>query len=378
MKNVIFVLAFLLGNLCLVFSQLIPASNISTGFDAMSNISQLPILHPFGTATKQFSSFDESGNNNDGITQKAFTKYIDEKAELVIFDESGPGCLFRQQMNVWANWDEVTIPKEEWNTARIKYYFDDEAEPKIDMAMSDLFRCKTNPFTAPLCFIDSTNISGKDVNRFAVMYYPFTFSKRLKVTITPLVVRKDFGHTWYQYTYLTYPKDKKIDSWKGVGENSDKVRNQWKNMGKDPKDSKNNIRITKTISVPKGKQKTIVDLKEKGSIASLKFHLTPFTKETFYNTNIKIFWDDNPIPAVDLPLAYLFGGGGKDFDCSNDVWQKTLTTLLFGFDSKKGDFYTYWPMPYWNAAKIVIENNSTENITNFSCELETKSSKILD
>ena len=378
MKSCLFIIAFLLGSIHSAFSQSIVVSDFFTGLEAMSNVDRLPFLHAFGSTTKQFSSFDVSGKNNDGNTQKAFTKYIDEKEELVIFDETGPGCLYRQQMNVWASWDEVTIPKVEWNMARIKYYFDDEPSPRVDMSMSDFFRCKTDPFTAPLCFIDSTEISGKEVNRFAVMYFPFTFSKRLKVTISPTLDRKDFSHTWYQYTYLTYPKDKNIDSWKGVSLNSEKVRKQWQNLGKDPKDQKNNSKTIKTLKIPKGKQRTIVDLKGMGSIASIKIHLTPFTKETFYNTQIKIFWDNDPVPAVDLPLGYLFGGGGKDYECSNEVWQKTLSTLLFGFDSQKGDFYSYWPMPYWKAAKIVIENNGAEDITDFSCELETKSSEVLN
>ena len=210
------------------------------------------------------------------------------------------------------------------------------------------------------------------------MYYPFTFSKRLKITITRPYEQPNFGLTWYQYTYLAYPKDQKIDTWKGIEEDCEKLRTQWQNLGKDPKSSVNNSKIAETISIPKGQKKVLLEIKGKGSITSLKIHLIPFTRETFYNTDIKIFWDNSTVPSIDIPLGYLFGGGGKDFDCSKEVWQKTLNTLLFGYDSKKGDFYSYWPMPYWSAAKIVIENNSKENITKFSCELEAKSSKVLD
>ena len=378
MKSIILTLAILLGSSVAGFSQSGAPLTTVSGFEAMANLERLPLLHPFGTQTKQFASFDVSGGNVDWDFGKAFTKYVDDNGESVIFDEIGPGCLFRQQMNVWVGWKEGMLLKEGWGQARIKYYFDDEAIPRIDMTIDELFRSQTAPFTDPLCFFDKAKINDKKLHRFAIMYYPFSFGKRLKVTIVPPADRKDCGVPWYQYTYLAYPKDPKTDTWKGVGEDGGKVRDQWQHLGRDPKDSKINTKISKTITVLKGETKTLLELRGRGSIASLKLHLAPFIKDTFFNTNIKIFWDDALLPAVDLPLGYFFGGGGKDLENGEKVWQQTLTTLLFGFDHQKGDFYAYWPMPYWSAVRIVVENRSAENIADFSCELETRSSETLD
>jgi hypothetical protein len=379
MKYSIIITAILLGSFKIMFSQSVPALDFSSGFDAMSNMEQLPLLHQFGTETKQFISFDVSGGNIDYEFEKSFTKYIDDNGESVIFDEIGPGCLYRQQMNVWCHFiNNDLVPREGWGNGRIKYYFDFESNPSINLTLDEFFRCHKAPFNTPLCFFDSTLYKGKEIHRFAIMYYPFAFSKRLKITITKPCEQQNLGATWYQYTYLAYPKDQKIKTWKGISEDSEKVRNQWQNLGKDPKNSVGNTKIARTFTIPKGKQKTVLELKGKGSIASLKIHLVPFTKETFYNTNIKIFWDNSPASAVNIPLGYLFGGGGKDFDCSKEVWKKTLNTLIFGFDGTKGDFYSYWPMPFWSAVRIVVENNSTEDITDFSFEAETKSSKLLD
>ena len=72
------------------------------GLPAMEHPELLPLFPPEGTETRQFSSYDPSGSNNDGNFKTAFTKYIDANGEYVIFDASGPGCLYRQQINVWS------------------------------------------------------------------------------------------------------------------------------------------------------------------------------------------------------------------------------------------------------------------------------------
>ena len=131
-----------MGSVETLFSQGVPALNFSPGFDAMSNLEQLPLLHPFGTNTRQFVSYDVSGGNADNHFLKAFTKYIDDNGESVIFDEIGPGCLYRQQMNVWIDYiNNNLVPNENWGRGRIKYYFDNESKPRINMSLDEFFRC---------------------------------------------------------------------------------------------------------------------------------------------------------------------------------------------------------------------------------------------
>lgn len=79
------------------------------GFDAMKSPEAMPLLHAAGTVTKQALAFDQSGKNNDGNYRKAFVQYVDKNGEAVIFDEYGPGCLYRQQMNVWVGYGGPTL-----------------------------------------------------------------------------------------------------------------------------------------------------------------------------------------------------------------------------------------------------------------------------
>src|SRR5262249_42669441 len=95
---------------------------IPYGFDAMARPEVLPLLPPNGTQTKQFASYDPSGGDADGGLER-FRRY-DEHGEYVFFDEMGPGCLYRQQANLFTSLAD--FPSED---VRIRMYFDDESTP---------------------------------------------------------------------------------------------------------------------------------------------------------------------------------------------------------------------------------------------------------
>ncbi|MBS1794722.1 MAG: DUF2961 domain-containing protein [Acidobacteria bacterium] len=354
------------------------------GFASMERPELLPLLFPPTSATRQVLSYDVSSGNSDGNYPRAFVKYYDKNGEAVIFDEYGPGCLYRQQMNVWVGFGGPTLlmfnPDE--NNARIKYYFDDEEKPRLDVSLDDLFAGRLKPFDLPLTFMDDGTFPippRYDINRgrFATMYYPFNFNKRLKITFIP---NKDWnfrGTTWYQNTHVVYPKTEKIASWTGRELDSRRVREQWAGVGRDPKDATGNRTLKESVGIEKGRSKTVAELTGEGSIASVKINLRPLTKETFFNTNLKIYWDGEKDASVDVPLSYFFGAGAKNFKLSDVVWKRSLNSLFFGFDGAAGTFYSYFPMPYWKSAKIVVANNGAEDIEALDLELQTKPASVL-
>ncbi|MCC6123337.1 MAG: DUF2961 domain-containing protein [Pirellulales bacterium] len=336
------------------------------GLERMAHPELLPYFLPVGTETKQFISYDTSGSNSDGNFENAYTKYVDANGEFVVFDAYGPGCLFRQQMNVW-----FANPASHAGAGRIKYYFDNETTPRLDMTVDEFFGGAAAPYNSPFSFMDRAK-------RFAIQYYPFPFRTRLKVTTTD-DLNQHFKHAhisypaaWHQYTYLSYPADADVRTWTGPTEDSARIRKQWNNLGADPKSAEGNLSTAKTVAIRSGDTANVLDLAGRGSIARLKIAMAPFSKATFYNAHIRIYWDGAATPAVDMPIGYFFGGGGSDYSCGNEVWKKTLKTLFFGFDKTGGVFYAYWPMPYWSSAKIDIYNKSGEDITSLTCDVEYK------
>lgn len=353
-----------------------------TGFEAMNNVAQLPLLFPNGTVTKQPLAYDATGGNYDHHFLAAFTQYIDSikqkdgtiQKEYVIYDEYGPGVLYRQQMNAWFDrskipngwlaWGEADQPRA---NANIRYYFDDAKEPKIDMHLKDFFGTKIYPFTEPLVFADSGYL-------FANSYYPLEFQKRLKVTLRPNAKSfEEMDTKWYQYTSLSFPADYKLKTWNGHNGSGQEVIDKWNRLGENPNDLDGCTKILKSFSIKKMESKTIFEINEPGSIVGIKLKMLPYSLETFYSSQLKIYWDSFSEAAVELPLSYFFGAGGKDYaETAEKVFNKSLTTLLFGFSHENESFYNYWPMPFWKSAKIVIENNAGTDINSLECEIMFK------
>jgi hypothetical protein len=361
---------------------------IKVGLDAMENIAQLPLLFPNGTQTRQPLAYDATGGNWDHHVLAAFTKYIEtrdlpdgsKEKEYVIYDEYGPGCLYRQQMNAWIDGSahpDMWVPKGRLDqpraNANIRFYFDDEARPRIDMHLSEFFAAKTAPFNEPLSFMDHMMI-------FANSYYPLSYAKRLKISLRPNAESfVTMDSKWYQHTALSFPADTEVTTWQGPAVDSTAVRAQWAKSGENPNDLAGCEKTSRDFAIKAGQTATVFETEGAGSIVGLRMTLTPYTLDTFFNTSLKIFWDGSDEPAVDLPLSYLFGAGAKDYPgTAEKVFEKSLTTLLYGFDRAPGSFYCYWPMPFWKSARIEVANRSKADLERLSCEVLFKPSSVLD
>jgi hypothetical protein len=341
------------------------------GFEAMAHPELLPFFLPNGTQTKQFITYDPAGKNQSG-----FFKRYEENGEYVFFDEIGPGCLSRQQMNVFASgWTK--FPNEE---IRIRYYFDDEPKPRIDVTFAEFFGKGGKyppPFTPPLAYFDQRGSEwSKGPGAYAVLYYPLPFQKRLKITAYHAEGMKYYECTWFQYTYLKYPTGAKVATWKGREVDSPRVRAQWDHVGEDPNAGMTGKTRITTVSIPAGGKATVADLKGTGAIGSLRIAMEPWTKETFCRSRIRITWDHQTTPAVDMPLGSFFGAGGDTIGVE-DVSGRTLKTLLVGFDAQTRQFYCHWPMPFWSRARVEIVNDSPTPLTQVEVEVKTLSPKTI-
>jgi len=341
---------------------------LAYGFDAMEHPELLPLFLPNGTQTKQFITYDPAGKNQSGF----FNRY-EENGEYVFFDEIGPGCLYRQQMNVFSKYTKFPSGR-----VRIRYYFDDEPQPRIDMPFADFFGKGGKyapPFTPPLAYFDQREWAAGP-GAYAVLYYPLPFQKRLKITAYDPEGMKWYEATWFQYTYLKYPPGTNLATWKGREVDSPRVRARWEHCGEDPKGPIAGKIEKSTVSVPAGGKATVADLRRSGAIGSMRITMEPWTKETFYRARIRITWDNQAAPAVDMPLGSFFGAGGNTIGVE-DVSARTLKTLFFGFDAKTKQFYCYWPMPFWSRAHVEIVNDSLAPLTRLDTEIKTLSPEVI-
>jgi len=118
---------------------------------------------------------------NKDVGQYVRTETNAGRREHVLADLSGPGTITR----FWsANPDRDNV---------VRFYFDGETVPRIDLPLSSLFTGKTPPWGS-----DFSYISGTGGN----LYFPIPFAASLKITIEekdkPLRLYYEIGHRSYE------------------------------------------------------------------------------------------------------------------------------------------------------------------------------------
>lgn len=334
----------------------LPATLIETN---AFRVNLLPFLRT-GVETHQFCSYDRAGDNYDW---EYFPLYIDTNGECVIFDAMGPGCLYRHHMNIWHG-------KPIYKGVHIRYYFDDETQPRIDMDVSTFFSTN-NPlgiFQSPLAY--------NGTNRFRLFYHPMYFKKRLKVCLSalpgggPATITQPWegrlaknpvngpGHWhWYEYTYQLFTEDPGLDSWTPDAgrQMMPALISAWTNSpvsnfkpGKGDKEEK------ETRKAGPGKTAVLWKSRKAGSIAALQIKFEPANDtNAFFNTWLKVTFDGAATPQIEAPLGCFFGAYRTSL-------KSDYASLLLGYSNSTA--YCYFPMPFWKSAVIELENRSQEKV----------------
>lgn len=324
-----------------------------------------------GVQIRQLSNFDRAGDNYD---HEYFQLYFEENGECVIFDDYGPGTLWRHHMNIFKPRKNETetlnftssgdVDKNRWEGVNIRYYFDDEKIPRIDMDVSTFFSEK-NPLGL---FFEPFSYDGED--NYRIMYIPMHYRKRLKVALSKEPGGPGSGEMpwmgkyfeipqrrshWYQYTYHNYTEDPGIESG-FYPEVLRKYTDVWNNIGEDPKTSASIDYRTGRVKIAGGEVKTLAYFSKKpeiGAIMSLKFKISPLTRETLFDTWLEITMDGAEKPQVNVPLGLFFNAYRSGLEING--------SLLAGFH-EDSTMYCYFPMPWWNSAALVLNNKGSKTI----------------
>ena len=323
-------------------------------------VDTLPFLRS-GVQTHQFCTYDRAGDNRDAVY---FPIYTDTNGECVIFDAMGPGCLYSQQMNIWFG-DPV------YKGIQIRYYFDDEAKPRIDMDVSTFFSTNNPIFQAPMAFDGYYVQKGR--SRFRNLYHAMFFRKRLKVALSsepggpttelepwtgPAGKDPHHGNThvhWYQYTYQTFAEDPGLDSWTPEAGRRlmPALTEAWNVQGNHAKPVQGRKKKTVGSEIAPGKTATLWKASRAGAITALHFQIAPTNNpDVVFNTWLKITFDGAVQPQIEAPVGCFFG-------VYRNKLQVSYASLLLGWSNNAAD--CYFPMPFWKSAVIQIENRSQSN-----------------
>jgi Protein of unknown function (DUF2961) len=355
----VFAAAMVLVSLATISRADIPSSMSDLITTNAFRVDWLPILRE-GVETHQFCSYDRAGDNYDW---KYFPLYMDTNGECVIFDAMGPGCLYRHHMNIW---HRAPI----WTGIHIRYYFDDETKPRIDMDVSTFFSTN-NPlgiFQYPLAY------DGKD--RFRILYHPMFFKHRLKVCLSalpgggpPMVaepwtgrVTKTPGYDghhfhWYEYTYQLFARDPGMDSWtpEAGRQMMPALLAAWnRNVSSASLKSAGEKEKTVSSKIKPGRTVTLWKDRHAGSITVLHIKVSPTNNvDALFNTWLKITFDGAASPQISAPLGNFFGAYRTSL-------ADGYAALALGYSNSTG--YCNFPMPFWKSAVIQIENRGQSKV----------------
>ncbi len=293
------------------------------GLEALKRIDLLPLLRS-GVQAYEVSTHDPYGQNSD------MKNYLYRRGgEYVLLDVEGPGCIY----NLWFTHIELFT--------RLRIYLDGETTPRIDVEPAAFFRGEYPPFVRPLVGNNLDSSGGY----YSLLPIPFARSCTVAVNALP---------RYYHVIYHMYPTADGIETWTWTGmEDVSPVVALWQQAGEDPKPTAGNEIITGTMTTARGETVTLASIAGEGSIASIKLRPTPATLDVLQHVRLRAYWDGESAPSVDAPLGPFFGSG---------LGEMTVRSLLLGMSSD-GDYYCYFPMPFWERARLEIANQSQTDVS---------------
>ena len=299
------------------------------GIVELARLDRLPFLKQ-SIKIGSVSSYDRTGGNDDGFSGK-YSFVRKEGNALVLADLVGPGVIYR-----------IATPTP--TADFIEFFFDGEPAPRLRVKFVDLFTGTQAPFLAPL--------AGHGSGGF-FSYVPVPYQKSCKIRLAPRVGATEAKMQFYQINFATYPAGMTVLTFSPTlnAEESalfDRGRRALSLTGSDisavvaPADG--DVRIVRTSQrIEPGKTATVFETDRPGRIAGLRLGPAAAMGGKDRGLVLRIYWDGDPKPAVESPVADFFGYS----------WGEPATrSLLLGTTSDTN--YVYLPMPFDRSAKIEL------------------------
>lgn len=299
------------------------------------------MLHPETLPLNRFErrahyegSIDKTGKNSDWD----WCLYQDKKGEYVLFEQYGPGCIYNFVQHRYITSEEPVF----------RFYFDDDTEPRFELRPID-FGDKY-PFVSPLAdkFIGPyrPNIGHIRVVR---SFVPMPFTSYCKVTSSLKLEGSGVGEGgWGHVVYHTYTGDTPCRSFYPKDERYRKLAQLWRTTGAAPLEGDTASKSAFTLAA--GETKCIFNKTGAGLLTAIRLRTESFQKSDLMDLNIRIRWENESFPAVDLPFGAFF---------CNELGDHKIGYLYAGMDAQ-GGYENFFPMPFTDRAEVSIQNKGTE------------------
>jgi len=333
----------LAGSIAILLAALGPAGSadapaerspaVPRGARALLRLDALPLLRE-GVSVHHVSSFDRTGGNDDGF-EGTWSALAERNGEHVIVDARGPGCLY----TLWFTGPDGGYSALPWG--RLRFYFGSEEKPRFDLDPNEFYAGADPRFPRPLVAGPTVSSGGY------VSYVPIEFTDGLRITTER---RAGFYNAlWHSYTGAEGLRDGPPE-----GETLDRLRALFLHRGSwrealPPAAGAGARRIEGRHRIDPGKAVAIADIPGAGTVEEIRVDpLFPPSPADLREIAIRISWDGEAEPAVDVPLGPFFGSG---------LGETHVTSALLGMSSS-GFYYNAFPMPFGSRARIEVRNGT--------------------
>ena len=322
-----------------------------TGYEAYTAWEDWAHLR-LGVESGLASSYDRSGGNSDWSHYEYPEGLIEDERVCTVKTIQGPGVIYRFWMPHYMGRHHYVV----------RMYFDGETTARIDTESNTIFDSLFYFFSEPLI----TTCAGGQV-----CYEPIPFSDSVVIeTINHDYVGFADRH-YYQYSYLTYPQGTDINSWTGaLTPDQNQVRSavvaMFENVGQHPAGNSLTAIEVDTPAAMIDSNLTLADLEGPGIIRKLCIKMTDANDSELTSLNLRVFYDGQAEPTIDIPVAHFFGAGKE---------RAAYKSLPIGTDSNDG-FYCYWPMPFRESVLVQLENTAASPIAIDSAKVEYEQKEL--
>ncbi len=277
-------------------------------------------------------NFNQGMEDADVFLEDTYT--FDGVEWRVMADDKGPGCITR----IWLsnNFD-----------GRLRFYFDQEQEPRLDVTVSELMEGSYKQAAPFLVF------SATESNTGQCFYIPMPFKKHCTV----MASAKNSGLK-YQINVRKFSNDADVITFNPTFDERTKKALTEANAFLAMKGFGHFLRSElkkKTFTLPpKGpdgrtSKVMILDLPGPAAIDYFQMKIESLTPEIMRNLRLQVYWDRLTEPSIDCSIADLF--------CSIDL-NTDWNSLPLGYLKENNLLFSQFYMPYLEKAQFFIENNN--------------------
>jgi len=286
---------------------------------------------PDGDRVIMRSSFCPTGcefdRHSDGDSR--FLELRDD-GEGVIFRTEGPGAVTRIWMVMGNGISRPLDP-----SIKLRVRIDGNRRPVVDLPLPELFAGATPPFLQPL--VADRGVSGGG----HVSYVPIPFRDGCEITL----VGAESSKIWFQITARLVEDPAGLRSFTG-NESIDGFRSMLRRAGTDPWPGGPFPTTSGSVVLGPGEGETVAVFVGPDVVNGI---IIRSPRDDWNRLGVRLTFDDGE-PLL-IPLPDLFG--------VTRVNQQVSQSLLVGGDSQD-DLYCYFPMPFFQSAKIELMRRPVE------------------